>query len=129
MASSGDLYMQMTSNATNCCATDGFRDASWQWVWSVSSGSVGIAEKQAATFTMYPNPATSELHLELASPMQGPAEIRILDVTGRVVYQQHIASNGAALNTFDLHGLQRGHYRVVLTSPSGLMSQQLQVMR
>ena len=129
MASSGDLYVQMTSNATNSCATDGFRDASWEWTWTVSSGSVEIPEEQAATFTMYPNPATSELHLELPSPAQGAVEIRILDVTGRIMYQQRFAASGPALNTFDLRGLQSGHYSVVLTTAGGLMSQQLQVMR
>ncbi len=128
VASSGDLYMQMTSDATNCCATDGFRDASWEWVWTVSSGSVGIPEEQAATFTMYPNPAASEVHLRLDSPVSGTTEIRIWDVTGRVVYQNSLAT-GAELNTFDLHGLQSGHYSVVLTTPNWVKTQQLQVLR
>ena len=129
MASSGNLYMQMTSNATNCCATDGFRDASWEWTWSVSSGWVGINEEQAATFTMYPNPATSELHVQLVNPAKGPAEIRILDVTGHVVYQRSFAATGAESNTFDLQYLQSGHYSVVLTTPLWLKTLQLLLIR
>ena len=129
VGSSGNLYMKMTSNATNCCATDGFRDTGWEWAWSVSSGSVGINEKQAGNFTMYPNPATSEVHLRLQSSTSDPAEIRILDVTGRVVYQSNFAATGVELNTFDLHGLQSGHYSVVLATPNWEKTQQLQVIR
>ncbi len=129
VGSSGNLFMKMTSNATNCCATDGFRDTGWEWAWSVSSGSVGVHELQAGNFTMYPNPATSELHLRLQSPTDGPSEMRVLDVTGRVVYANSFVSTGAEANTIDLHDLQSGNYSVVLTTASGVKTQKLQVIR
>lgn len=129
VGSSGDLYMHMTSNATNCCATDGFRGVGWEWVWSVSSGSVGIQEEQAGNFTMSPNPATSALHIRLQSPTNGPTEIMILDVTGRVVFHNSFSASGAVSNTFDVHGLQSGHYSVVLTTPNGVKTRKLQVTR
>ena len=129
VGSSGDLYMKIISNATNCCATDGFRDTGWEWVWSLSSGAVGIHEQQAGSFTMYPNPATSELHLRLQSPASGPAEVRILDMTGRVVYQNSFAATRAELNVFDLHGLQSGNYSVVLTTSHWVKTRKLQVIR
>ncbi|MGV9012729.1 MAG: T9SS type A sorting domain-containing protein [Flavobacteriales bacterium] len=126
-ASSGDLYMRLISDPTNCCA-DGLRDMATEWVWSLSSGSVGINEEPPEAFTMYPNPATSELHMRLPGGTHGPAETRILDVTGRVVYQNNFVATGAGLNTVDLYDLQIGNYSVVLTTANGVRVQKLEVV-
>lgn len=37
---------------------------------------------------VYPNPVTSELNIRLRTPLAGPVSLRILDATGRVVWQQ-----------------------------------------
>ncbi|RPD49697.1 T9SS C-terminal target domain-containing protein [Hymenobacter sediminis] len=37
---------------------------------------------------VYPNPVTSELNIRLRTPLSGPVSLRILDATGRVVWQQ-----------------------------------------
>lgn len=127
VGSSGDLYMHMTSNATNCCATDGFRDTGWQWIWSVSSGTVGINEEEAGNFSLYPNPATSTMRVQ--GPANGTTEIRILDVTGRVVYHSRFEPSGTEPNSFELQGLQSGRYSVALSTPNWVKVQQLQVIR
>src|SRR5690606_40250890 len=85
---SGELYMEMTSDAVNCCATDefGFRDAGWQWHWAVTSGgTAGISAERAAPFAMYPNPAKDEVLLQLPAGTDGGGEVRIMDVAGRLV--------------------------------------------
>ncbi|WP_162549919.1 T9SS type A sorting domain-containing protein [Hymenobacter nivis] len=38
--------------------------------------------------TLYPNPATTEVTLRFAQPLAGPVELRVLDGTGRVVWQE-----------------------------------------
>ncbi len=127
-----DMFMTFTSNATNCCATGGLLGGGLtEWVFSASNGSStnGIPEEQEGNFTMYPNPATDELHLRLSGNANGNAEIRILDVTGRVGYQNNFTATGAELTTFDLRGLQSGIYSVVLTTTTGTKTQQLQVIR
>jgi hypothetical protein len=130
MSTGTDMFMTLNSNATNCCATGGLLGGGLsEWVFSASSGTVGIHEEQAGNCTMYPNPATSELHLRLSSTMNGTVEIRILDVTGRVVYQNKIAVTGRELNTIDLSGLQSGNYSVVLTTPSWVRTRKLEVVR
>lgn len=129
IASSGSLYMYMTSNATNCCATDGLRDMGWEWAWTLSSGSVGIHEEPVGNFSLYPNPATSEFQLRLQGSANGATEVRILDVTGRMVYRNTFVPNGSTPLNLDLHDLQSGQYSVVLTNPNWVKSQQLQVIR
>lgn len=128
VASSGDLYMEMTSNATNCCATDGFRGAGWEWAWSMNTGSVGIHEEPAGIFTMFPNPAVGEVHLSMPGTANGAAEVRVMDVIGRVVYRNNITAAGADLGTLDLHGLQSGNYSVILTTGNAVMSRKLLVI-
>lgn len=129
VGTSGDLYMQMTSNATNSCATNGFRDGSWEWNWTVSSGAVGVHEQQAEVFNLWPNPAGSELYLRLQQPLNAITTLRILDVIGRVVYQARFQPNGTAVQRFPLHGLQSVHYSVVLITADRVQSRQLQVIR
>ena len=121
--------MHMTSNATNSCATDGFRDASWEWNWTVSSGTAGVQEEQANAFDLYPNPAGNELYLRLRRPVNGTTALRINDVSGRVMYQNNFQRNGTELQRFPLDVLQSGHYSVVLITTDRVMSQQLQVIR
>jgi hypothetical protein len=130
ISSGTDLYMTFNSNATTCCATGGLLGGGLsEWVWTASSGTVGIHEEQAGNFTIYPNPATSEIHIRLATSANGPAEVRILDVTGRVVYQNSFTANGSELATFDLHGLQSGNYSVMLATSNRVRTQKLQVIR
>jgi hypothetical protein len=95
----------------------------------VECGYAGIEEESAANFTMYPNPATSELYMRLPGDTHGRTEVRILDVSGRVVYSNTFTAAGAELNTFDLHGLQSGNYSVVVTTPDWVKAQNLQIIR
>ncbi|MEO8733028.1 MAG: T9SS type A sorting domain-containing protein [Flavobacteriales bacterium] len=127
-----DIYMEVTSNDVNCCATGGLLGGGQsEMVWSVTGGSstTGIHQEQASNCTMYPNPASSELHVRLSSNPSGSAEIRILDVTGRVVYQNSFVATGEELNTFDVHGLQSGTYSVVVSTAIGVKTQKLQIVR
>jgi hypothetical protein len=129
ISTGGNLFMQFNSNATNCCATDGLLGGGLsEWVFSASNGSVGIQEEQAGNFTMYPNPVTSELHLRLSSHTNGAAEVRILDVSGRVVYENSFTATAGQLSTFDLNALQNGIYSVVLATTNGVKTQSLQVI-
>lgn len=128
IAVDGQLYMEMTSNATNCCATDGFVGTEWVWTLNTTNTS-GLRELPATDFTMYPNPSDGPLHLQMGAGMNGEMEIRIIDVSGREVYRQLFPPSGNALLTVDAGPLPNGFYSVVLTSPSGVKARSLQVMR
>ena len=120
------LTMRVVSNGSGSCAT-GQTDLPLHWV--IQCGAVGIGELADGDFSMYPNPASSELYLRLPSGNQGSADLRILDVSGRIVDHEVFNAVGGSTNTFDLHGLQSGNYTVVVTTPQWVKAQRLQIIR
>lgn len=58
---------------------------------------------------VFPNPADQALHVSLPSGMKGPAEVQVLDMTGRVVLRQGL---NAASGTLDLGQFPNGLYTV-----------------
>ncbi|MBP8823352.1 MAG: T9SS type A sorting domain-containing protein [Flavobacteriales bacterium] len=130
VGTSGYLYMEMSSNATNCCATDGLlpTDAQWEWTWLVGDGTVGLGAIQPIGFSMYPNPATGHLTLRLPGHRSGPVELRILNALGSVVLADHVANTGDEARNVDLRSLPMGSYCVVLSTPEGEVAQRLQVL-
>jgi hypothetical protein len=124
VGNSGMLFMEMTSNATNCCATDNLMGTSWQW--AVTSGStVGIGEARTGGFTMYPNPARGVLYVDGGTKLKNDAEVRIMDVSGRVVYRGKLLSG---LNSIDVRDLRSGTYTVAIETAEGFETQSLQVV-
>lgn len=132
VGTSGNLFMRMTSNATNCCATDGLlpTDADWVWNWTASSGSVGVGMSGTSpgNFSMYPNPTTGPLTLRLPRHLTGRVEVRILNTMGSVVMMDQFTSIGDEAKNMDLHGLPTGNYCVVLTTPAGSKAQRLAIL-
>jgi hypothetical protein len=120
------LVMRVVSDGTYSC---GSGDATVPLNWTVECGYAGIEEQSTGNFTMYPNPATRELYMRLPGDTHGSTEVKILDVSGRTVYQNIFIASGAELNTFDLHNLQSGNYSVVVTTPNWVKAQNLQIIR
>jgi hypothetical protein len=70
--------------------------------WAYTSDvSTGIAEQGVADLTLWPNPASSSIHLS------GPVDGQVLDVTGQVVKQvqqaTEIAVDDLPVGTYHLH--------------------------
>lgn len=61
------------------------------------------------TLVVYPNPANNALHVSLPSGIKGPAEVQVLDMTGRVVLRQGL---NTASGTLNLEQLPNGLYTV-----------------
>jgi len=73
-------------------------------------GSVGIAEHEAVSFSLYPNPATTYATVELeAMPRNG--QLVLHDALGREVLRQRVAGYH---NTVPLQGLGKGVYLLEL---------------
>jgi len=81
-----------------------------------------------AKISLYPNPATSELNLRLLAPLTGAVTVRILDATGRVVWQeQRVLSEATSLlrvPTAQLPGA--GSYLLQLQTPTSSLVQRFQ---
>lgn len=118
IGSSGSLHMEMTSNDTISCATiDGLRSISeWNWTVTAGTGTAGLGEAiHMKNPVLYPNPATDRVHIRMPRPGAGPMDIRVVDSAGRTVQHQRKSTCTSFLD-LDVHGLQPGHYTVVLST-------------
>lgn len=86
--------------------------------------SAGGATESASSLVLFPNPASSVLHVALPSALQGAAELQMLDVTGRVVLQQAFAGSGVVA----LDQLTNGLYTVKVTSGGSVATSRVRVV-
>lgn len=61
-------------------------------------------------FAFYPNPSNGSCTMAYALPGTGPAEIVILDPTGREVYKESVSARGPQTRTIDLSGHGPGQF-------------------
>lgn len=72
-----------------------------------------VNEMNAGILTLYPNPATTTLRIQLPEYVRQATGIRIFDMMGRQVQQQAYSS------TIDVSSLAKGTYVVVVTTEQG----------
>lgn len=75
-----------------------------------------LPEEKMAAVHVFPNPAVSFLNLALASQLDLPAEVRISDMTGRIVKQSQILELIAQI---DIGQLPSGIYALSVRSKHG----------
>jgi hypothetical protein len=100
------------------------RGASDFWIAKLRSGSVTTTPASATIgFTMYPNPSSQQAVVKLTSsiPQEG-LRVRLLDATGRVVWQQ-VASLSKEV-AIPIKGHKAGMYLVSVDSPRGYTQMQ-----
>lgn len=126
---SGALFMKMTSNATNCCATNGLlpTDGTWAWHWTAGTAIVGVGTVAPGDFRIWPNPAADVLTMQLPAAATGPVDIRIVDALGRVVLRKQHAGGGRETATLQLHGLVPGAYSAEVRGPHWSRTTRLQI--
>lgn len=131
MGNSGRLYMRLTTNSSNCCATNGLVASDWQpWEWAVSAGTgAGIHEVRTADLRLYPNPATERVQWEWPGQMEGEVPVRLVDGSGRMMRQERMVAFPGGMGTMSLEGLGDGLYTVLLLLPEGRVAYRLQVSR
>jgi len=77
-----------------------------------------VKEEQISATKIYPNPASNLLNITL----EKSAEVKLIDITGRVVYEQ-IATTGN--HTIPLNELSKGLYFVQLSYPNRIETQKI----
>ncbi|MFW5706105.1 MAG: T9SS type A sorting domain-containing protein, partial [Bacteroidota bacterium] len=73
--------------------------------------SISVSEKHESDFSLYPNPATNMININLASAQQ--AVIRIIDITGKTVMEEQSENARISLS---LGHLPKGNYVVSIES-------------
>jgi hypothetical protein len=91
-----------------------------------TGSSIGIAEHQAADFTIYPNPGTGMFNLQYAG-LGGKATVEVTDVTGRIIRTKQANVVNGTLLGLDLTGVSPGNYNVRLTVDGVRTEQRLMV--
>lgn len=73
-------------------------------------------QQLAVDLRVFPNPARSAVNVQLDNAAAGPYLLRLVDLQGRIITQQPVATNGgASTERIDLSGLPDGQYAVQLT--------------
>lgn len=120
------ITLRIQSDAAGSC-DDG--TVSTPLLWTVGCGGVGIAELAYGDFSIYPNPTSGMLSIELSDQEFGNIQLRMLDMSGRVVMDQSLLMNGGTRNVIDMRGLQSGNYMVQLTTTKWVKTQRVQLAR
>lgn len=124
--SENTLTLRIESNDAGSCE-DGV--VTTPLSWTVACGGVGINEAVANTFSLYPNPTNGLLNIAFTQAITGGAQVRVLDMSGRMVLDQPLTMVGSERNTIDLRGLQHGNYMVQITTTDWVSTQRVQVAR
>jgi|GEM_PF-638890 len=83
-----------------------------------------VAMRQASAVSIYPNPARDIMYIDFSGAYSGAAQVRILDMGGRVVYT---AALNQAHNTVYLKGYTAGIYLVQVIGASEIVNQRIWV--
>ncbi|MBL0008404.1 MAG: T9SS type A sorting domain-containing protein [Saprospiraceae bacterium] len=67
---------------------------------------------ESVAFTISPNPTNGQVRLEMNNTTGEPLQMRIMDMTGRVVFSSTISETGQVIRKYDLKDLDSGFYQV-----------------
>ena len=76
-----------------------------------NTSSIGVP-KEVSMLDVYPNPATD--HINVLFDTQADAQIRIFDMSGRMVYNQRLNTSGFNQHTISINHLQNGIYTIII---------------
>jgi len=99
-----EIYLVKQKVWNFCCS-----DSTFEWVGKVSTGIVTIEN----LITIFPNPVQNILTVNCTD--NSPAELMLVDVTGRPVYAQYIAGS----TDIDLSSFAKGIYFLHVSNGSG----------
>lgn len=81
---------------------------------------LNFSANNAIAFAMYPNPASTTLHLTISGAENKAMNIRITDMNGRQVYAEKISNTADVFNhDINLSSLQKGTYIIEIISAKG----------
>jgi hypothetical protein len=92
------------------------------------ANTTGVADKQAPSFVVYPNPATNNLTVETGAPTGQAIVISLHDVLGKAVKTQRF--NGATEKlTFDITDVAGGTYILRVVSGDRVQQEKISVVK
>jgi len=104
---SGDVLNAVATISINGAAAEDSNTAV-----TTITGVMGVAQNTNEQFVLYPNPASSQVTLQVPRTINTPAAVTVTDVLGKTVITGAVAQQHATLNTATL---KSGLYFVTLT--------------
>ncbi|MBL0127829.1 MAG: T9SS type A sorting domain-containing protein [Flavobacteriales bacterium] len=120
------ITLRIQSNATGSC-DDG--QATVPLRWTVGCGAVGIDDVSPTGFSVFPNPTEGVLYISVGSEVTGNARVRVLDMSGRQVFDEPMNLRASNTSSIDMRGLQSGQYLIQLVTDQWTKVQRVQVAR
>ncbi len=97
--------------------------------WTGAGLGVETPAAAPASFSVFPNPATDAFTIDFSGKGNGSgAGITVLDLTGRVVFQEKWPS-GKHRGQIDTQGWRAGIYLISVAGESGIETQKIQILR
>jgi len=118
--------LRIRSNDTGSCEDNG---VAVPLQWAIGCGAIGIDELANGALSVYPNPTEGLLQIEFGNKVEGRVQLRITDMSGRIVMEQQLRMNGGTRSTVDMTKLQSGQYMMQLTTPEWVKTERVQVAR
>ena len=127
-AAVGDVHLCLTVSqngaaVTSCCAT-----------LHVVAAVAGVGNTPGAEFALHgarPNPSAGHLTVAFSLPDGSPANLELVDVAGRRVFQREVGSLGAGFHVIPIErtGLPAGIYGLRLTQHGHTLTSKVSVVR
>lgn len=97
----------------------------------IEEGEEGSGSIAPSVFAPAPNPVSGTCAIGYSMPAAGSVQVSVFDITGRVAARVHSGYLGAGQGSlgFDASQLPAGCYSVVMSSPSGVSSAPMLVLR
>lgn len=91
----------------------------------ITTGLLRPIEKPSLEVSLYPNPTTDNCQIRLDEPMHQPADLLVMDATGRIIRNMTgwVQGHGQT-QTLDIHRLPAGLYRIEIRQQGQLLHQQ-----
>ncbi|MGY6561301.1 MAG: S8/S53 family peptidase [Luteibaculaceae bacterium] len=103
------IYFVRVNNNGECF---GFSD-------SVLVEPLSVNQLSRIEFNIFPNPASSQLNINLSNPINESLQAEIMDITGKVVFrEQNFIATGAIQQTLGIQSLSSGIYFLRINSTS-----------
>jgi len=106
------------------CAVATYGETEDYTVNITQGGNVGLSELDENNILVYPNPTNAEFVVEIPQMQNELIEIRLLDVSGRLITTKKIQDNNTKYE-FSTHSVSKGIYYVEIVSESKTITKRL----
>ncbi len=115
----GNLTVNKINGSTSAYALTNIRNLNFGSIAAI----VDVNNEESLFMFLFPNPVTDQLHIRYYSATSGNVELQIMDVQGKVIFQQTLSShNGTNFISFPVAQFQNGLYLCCLQNGNKLQT-------